>query len=462
MVKPLYLFGVETEVQNLVGIKEWGIYFELFNFAFLFQMIHEPGIHSYNARTIAREPDRLGYYFPRIMGVKMVLGLVFMLAVIGSFFVFGFKPILLPLLIFVAVNQFLSTLFMYLRTNISSIGKYRTDSFMSALDKVLMVIIVGALVYAPSLRADFQVIWMAYGQFAGLLIACLVAIGIIVKHLHKFDLRFSWKYLIQLLKESYPYALVLLFMIFYTRVDGVMLGRMLDDGGYQVGIYGACYRILDAINMIGYLFAALLLPMFSSQISKLNVINGLVGIGLRSLSVIAFIVATTIFIYSKEILYSLYDGATMEMVTVLRYLVGSFIMISIAYIFGTLLVAKGSLKKLNILYFMGIWLNVMLNLFLIPSLMAEGAAIATLCTQAIILLGQVYLCRIEVGISISWGVLARILLFGLFCAIISWSIYHFLFLHFLLKIALGIMISLCLALWIRLIDVKELLSLVKR
>ncbi|MEZ4982583.1 MAG: hypothetical protein R2769_13570 [Saprospiraceae bacterium] len=54
-------------------------------------------------------------------------------------------------------------------------------------------------------------------------------------------------------KKSLPFALVILLMSLYTRMDVIMIENMLEDGKYQAGVYGAGYRLLDASNMIGYL-----------------------------------------------------------------------------------------------------------------------------------------------------------------------------------------------------------------
>ncbi|HKJ79382.1 MAG TPA: polysaccharide biosynthesis C-terminal domain-containing protein, partial [Prolixibacteraceae bacterium] len=51
------------------------------------------------------------------------------------------------------------------------------------------------------------------------------------------------------------------------------------------------------------------------------------------------------------------------------------------YIFGTLLTANGSVKQLNIMAFSGMVINVVLNLILIPRLLAFGSAYASLATQ---------------------------------------------------------------------------------
>ena len=68
------------------------------------------------------------------------------------------------------------------------------------------------------------------------------------------------------MKRSFPYALLILLMTIYYRIDSVMLERMIDDDSIQAGIYAQSYRFFEASNMIAYLFAALLLPIFSKML----------------------------------------------------------------------------------------------------------------------------------------------------------------------------------------------------
>lgn len=461
LIKPLYLFGVEAEVQNLVGISEWGIYFELFNFAYLFHILHEPGIQSFNSRSIAMNPESMPQQLSQILGIKLILFLLFLVVTISSFFVLGYDEVLLTLLVVICINQFLASFFMYLRTNIASVGKYRVDSFLSSIDKFLMLGIIGTMVYVPFTRSHFEIIWLAYGQFLAYLIACVIALFVIISHTGKLKIKFSWSYLIRIISSSYPYALILLFMTIYLRIDGVMLGRLLDDGGFEAGVYGACYRILEALNMIGYLFASLLLPMYASNLKNVDIINNLLKISLRSVITISFIAASGLMAFRQEFLNLLYIHATPYFGQVLMYLIGGFVMISVAYIFGTLLVAQGKLKQLNLLYVVGIIVNVVINLILIPLYKAEGAAIATLITQVLMTIGQIGLALKYSSVKIPYTFVLKTVFFGLLCGFIFFGIKYYVDMLWILNALIGTIIAGIIALSIGMIDAKSLLSLVE-
>jgi len=194
LIKPFYLFGVDLHIQNLVGTDTYGMYKVLFNIAFLLQFVHEPGIQSYNSQNIAKNPEQLGFHLPRILGLKVLLGIVYFVLAISYFLLNPYDHSLLPLMIVIIVNLFLSTLFLYLRTNIAGIGKYRVDSLLSSMDKLLMLIILGILSWVSPFQENFEIIWLAYGQFAAFFISCIVALLILYKHLGRITIQFSWDY----------------------------------------------------------------------------------------------------------------------------------------------------------------------------------------------------------------------------------------------------------------------------
>jgi O-antigen/teichoic acid export membrane protein len=291
-------------------------------------------------------------------------------------------------------------------------------------------------------------------------ISCLIALGILFKHLGNVEISFSWNYTKKLLRWSAPYALVLLTMSAYTRMDSIMLEHILDDGGRESGIYEYGYRFLDALNMVGYLFAALLLPMYASNIKDNKIIKDLVDVGLRLMVLITFIGAAAMITYRHEIMQWAHADATSYYSDIMLYLMLSFIPLSIAYIFGSLLLANNSLKKINILLLIGVFINFGLNYYLIPQQQALGAAKATLATQLLMTLGQIFLVVNILKLKLHPKLLFNVTGFGLFCILIFGSIYVYLPMNWLIRAAISICFSLLAALTIKLVDIRMIIDLV--
>ena len=460
LIKPLYLFGIDARVQNLVGTENFGIYFALFNFIFLFQVINDPGIQNFNSRFIAQDPDKITFHFPKILGSKVFLGLIFICVTSLVAYVIGYDISELKILALIAVNFFLATLFIYLRTNISALGMYRKDSYISALDKLIMIIILGYLTWIYSDQESFTIYWFIYGQMIAYAIACLVAFAIVLPKVKAHWIEFSWKYTLKLVKQSAPFAFVILLVAIYLRIDGVMLERLIDDNGLQAGIYAAAYRFFEAAGMLAYLFGALLLPMYSTLIGKKQSVASLTFTSLRAVLVMSMIILVTLIVFRNDLMSFIYDDATDYYGKILIYMMLAFFAVAISHIYGAMMIAKGSLKELNVIFGLGVILNVILNLWLIPLKGAEGAAIATVATQYLVTLGQIYLAHSQTKLQIDYSLIAKSIVFGFLCAL-STELWHNSGLYWIISMTLSILFCLGISLLLGIVD-KSMLSILRK
>ena len=407
IVKVGYLFFIEVSVQNDLGPSEYGLYLALFNFSYLFQFINDPGIHSYNITQVAGNPDSLNYQIRRIFGLKFCLGFLFLMIVIIAGLIIGYdsKKTLL-LLIIITCNHILSTFFMFLRSNLSAVGLYRKDSWISALDKVVLIGLLGYLLFFSSY--DLTLIHFVLAQTISFIVASTIALLLLKPKLESLIPVIDISFYRSFLKNSFPYAIVLLLMAGYNKLDGVMLERMLDGGDFQAGIYAASLRYMDASNMVAYLFAALLMPMFAAQKEGSEMIRNLADVGIRTISILimSICVVGIVFRDSFMSIYDVYDSQY-ENLLILHLL--SFACVGISYIYGTLLTARRKLYYFNIILAIGLLINFSLNFTLIPRYLAEGAAFATLLTQAFVMIGQVYLSHKYFSLRIDYLLILKII-----------------------------------------------------
>ena len=106
---------------------------------------------------------------------------------------------------------------------------------------------------------------------------------LVIRKTSKFVFKWNTAFAIVIIKKSLPYALLILLMTIYYRIDSIMLERMLDDNSLQAGIYAQAYRFFEASNMFAYLFAALLLPIFSRMLKLGEPVRDLVDFSFKTL-----------------------------------------------------------------------------------------------------------------------------------------------------------------------------------
>lgn len=423
-------------------------------------MLLDFGITNYNNRNIAQNHQLLSKSLSNIVGLKLLLAILYAIVTIVVGFFIGYEGRQFQLLLFLILNQFIASFILYLRSNLSGLHYFKTDSFISVLDRALMIIICGILLWGGVTETDFKIEWFVYAQTVAYVSTMLITLVIVYNKAELLGLNFDKTYFIATLKKSYPYALLALLMVFYYRVDSVMLERMLPDGKEQAGIYAQGFRILDAAAMFAFLFAVLLLPIFSRMIKQKESVNQLTLFSFLLLIVPVLGVTFASYFYRTELIDLLYHQHVETSASIFGILILCFIGISTSYIFGTLLTANGSLKELNIMATGGVLINIVLNLILIPKYYALGAAIASLITQSFTAIIQIVLAKRIFGFNIN---IKRITILILFIAsvfvIAKLSLQVNLF--WLYKFAGIIVLSLIMAFVFRLINLKALYDLVK-
>jgi len=417
LIKPIYIFGIDRTMQNHAGTEAWGYFATLLGFCYLFQMVNDFGIQNFNVRHIAQNRQLVQKHFPRLLFIKTLFALLFLAVTHAIGYLIGYAPGWLFAVI--AFNLVITSFILFLRSNIAGLGYYRTDSLLSALDKTLMILIVGSIFLVPEWKATLTILDFALIQTVSLAATLVIAASVLFPHirLQGFFIKkaFAW----MVLRQMAPFALVTFLMTLYTRLDIVMIEKMLPDGRTEAGIYAAGFRLLDAANNLGFLMAGLLLPMFARMI-KLNQDTGpTVLSAVRLIIPFAVTASGLLFFFGEELMLLLHaPNATPYWGSVTGVVFASFIAISLMYIFGSLLTAAGRIRQMNILFIFGVLTNIGLNLWLIPRHAALGAAWASLITQSGITLSLIFLSRrqLKVGLRLSWW--GRILLFS----VISWDL----------------------------------------
>jgi len=391
LIKPFWIIIIEPKVQGNVGNVEYGEYFVLFNLSFLFSILLDFGLTQFNNRNIAQNSHLLSKHLSKMMTLKFAMGLLFTVVVmIVGLFLYGkeFNP---KLLIILCINNFFLSFILFLRSNLLALHLFRLDSIISVLDRVIMIAIVGAMLMGWfGLTVDIR--GFIFAQIIGYALTALIAFIVVLNKTHTFKLNWDKHFNLMILKKSAPYAILVLLMTCYNRLDSVMLERMLpgDQGKEQSGIYAKGFRLLDAANMIGYLFSVQLLPLFSRMLKHKENIENVVKLSFTLLLTPALIVSVSTTFYAQHFFDKIYTGDT-EGYMIFAVLMNCFTAMSLTYIFGALITASGNLKYYNYMAVGGILVNLILNFILIPRYQAMGSAIASVITQFSMGLGQVFL-----------------------------------------------------------------------
>jgi O-antigen/teichoic acid export membrane protein len=392
LIKPFWTLVIEPSVQYQVGNAAYGEYFALFNFSFLLNILLDFGITNFNNKNIAQNNHLLEKHFSGLFLLKLLLGVIYIAVTLSIGMAVGYSTRYLKLLFLLGFNQFLISMILYLRSNLLGLHAFKTDSIISVLDRFIMIGICSIMLWTAYTGLTIDIMNFVYAQTLAYSLAAILAFISVFRMTDKFTISWNLPFWIMILKKSFPFAVLVLLMTFYNRLDSVMIERLLPEGegAAQAGIYAKGFRLLDAANMIAYLFSIQLLPIFSRMLKFKEDVQNLVKLSFTLLITPAIISAAVAWFYQNELIGLINHGVT-DSATIFSMLMTCFIAISTTYIFGTLLTANGNLKQLNTMAIIGISINLILNLILIPHFKAMGAAYSSLATQFFTASVQVYL-----------------------------------------------------------------------
>lgn len=419
LVKPFWILGVDRTVQNVVGTETYGNYSILFNFSFILSILLDMGINNYNSKIIARHPQLIDKKLSAILVIKFLLAIAYIITTLVLGFVWNFNTYEMYLLVLLCINQVLAYYITYLRTNLSAMHYFKTDTLLSILDKLIVIVFCSFFLWGE-LRSSFSIEYFIYAQTLAYIITVVVSFLFVSSFAKKIKLNFNKPLLYSIFKRSYPYALLSFLMVAYTRIDTTMLRLLLPNSNFEAGIYASAYRLLDAINMLAILFAGLLLPLFLKALKDKQALLPLVRFSYALMILPAMLIAVYACVYQREIMQMLNTHIAPQSAPVFALLMLTFLPIGTVYIYGTLLTANESLKFLNRVAAAGFLFNVALNLYFIPRFGSLGAAFSGLITQSFIAgshLFKSYQLRL---LPYDYGYLIRLFVIGLLAAITGW------------------------------------------
>lgn len=474
LIKPFWILGIDRTVQNLVGDSSYGMYLALSNFSYLFYIILDMGLTNFNNRNIAQNNQLLSKHFVGISQAKIFLTIIYFFIIFIIGWIIGYNAFQMRLLVILGLNQVLLSFILYVRSNISALLIFKTDSILSVLDRVLMILICSFLLWSGVFsKGNFNIYWFVYSQTVSYAITLLIAILIVLKHTGKLTIRINIPFVIIIIKKSLPYALLVLLMSFYNRLEPVLIERILpkDISAFQTGIYAKAWRLFDAGNNISYLFSVILLPLFAAVIKKGENIQALVKQSFSLILSMTCIIAIICIFYSQnimELLYGIQDNESIEVYNtritesskILQILMGSFVSVSVTYIFGTLLTANGNLRQLNIVAVLGVIINFTLNFIFIPYFQAKGAAFTSLFVQFVTCAIQFFIAKKIFHLRLGKIFWIRLLLFLTLTSIVT-SLLKFFPIYWIYSLLVSTFAAVVIAFITKMLHFNEIKSLIK-
>ncbi len=244
-----------------LGVADFGIYSFTLAFIYNFVPVADFGMERLILRDISREPEKAGYYFSRLLPLRVFLSLVSYLLALILGIVLG-----LPLRELAYLSLFGLALLPY-NLAFLAVGFQNAREKMHCLAaaNIALVALTGILgVIFVFLKLGLFWVFLAY-PLANLILAL-----IIFSRVKKWGLplgwRFDFRFCREVLSQSWIFAVFTILAVFYLRATVLMIGVFKDPA--TSGLYNSVFKFVEAGILIPQSLALALFPLSSRLFLK--------------------------------------------------------------------------------------------------------------------------------------------------------------------------------------------------
>lgn len=375
IISKILQFIVMVYAARLLDKPSFGKFSFALSLSFIAIILADLGIHTLLIREVARNKNYASKYFINALVAKLVLALITYVFIIIFINAVDYpketRHIVYVILIFAILSSFTDLYY--------SIFRAFEKMFYDSLIKVLrMIILTSAGLYVLFRYHDALVFSFTFilAEILMLILAYFIASKKFIKIRWMLDKRF----MIKIVKKSFPFGLAFAFGAIYFYIGSIMLSKMRGD--IEVAIYSVAYNLVLAILFIPTVYTNAIYPVMSRyfKTSKENLIL-IYKKSFKYLYIIGLPISIGSYVLADRIIVFFYGREYVNSIIVLQ-VISLYIFIKfLNFLYGYILSSINQQNKRMFSQGSTAVFNIVANLILIPKMGYVGAAIASLVTE---------------------------------------------------------------------------------
>lgn len=364
---------VTLVIVHALGSRGFGVWSSLFAITQIAASFGELGLNEVAVNRAASDPEHEASWLGALFSLRVLTAIpVTILSVCAVLLIAPDRNsqlagVLLSILLLVGVLTTLSVVFQLRVRNDIPMGIMSLNS----------VIWAGAVVAVSTFSGGVAAFAVAF-FVTSTITACLTAWFAL--RIAAVRVRGSREHWAPLLRVGIGLGLAGLLVTSYVRLDQVLVLEF--AGARQAGLYGAAYRLLDQVQFIPISVMTTLFPLIaaaytSSRARSLDLLQSAAEyLTMASLPILAFTIVA-----AEPIMTFLFGEQFAAGAPALPILAGAFVSISFGYLAGNMVVILELQRRFAIYAAIGLLVNIVLNVSLIPRYGFLAAAWVTLVTE---------------------------------------------------------------------------------
>ncbi len=376
-----------------LGVEGFGFYGRVMAYLTLFATFADAGMGTVTIRDVAQDHNRSNRYFTQIFLLRMLftLGSYACLTALGGFqqaqqYPFGFV-VVCSLFLFPEAIRKLGISLLTAYEHIHLVAVIEVLSIFFRYLPFFLAILIG-----QSLQTAFLFLVLAWVIVAG--ISFVISKRACLLHWSRSPVNIPE--LRHILYESYPFGILTILSVIYFKIDILMLAEM--QGNVAVGFYEGAYKFVEAPFFIPVSIVNVLLPVMSRTFTtdKASYKNAYIqATRILALGILPVVLLVTFF--SRNIILLVLSDAYLPSAPALSVVIWALFLMFVNAPVGNVIATSHSMHAF-LPYAIGtVVFNIVMNLLLIPHYSFLGACIATLLTEFLSCIIQLFFVHRVLG-----------------------------------------------------------------
>ena len=381
-LQKVFSFVYFTILARYLGPADTGRYFYAVSLTFIITVFIDLGLANVLTREVAKFKEQGSRLLSQVATIKLLTSIL--IIVIAKLLLPYLTPDPLTQILFIVA---LAAMFMDGFTAIfyAAIRGFQTLKYESLATIIHQALVLISGLIMIKLGAPLRLV--IFALVVGSIFNFIYSWAIVRLKLRlKLDFLFSKALIKSIALMTWPFALAAIFVRIYAYLDSILLGLL--KGSEAVGYYAIAYKITFAFQFLPLAFVAALYPAFAYywQHNK-DLLYVTFSKSLQFLLIIAAPISAGLITLAPLIIPSLYTTAFAPAIQPLQILLSTLPLLFLNYPIGALLNACNRQGWQTTILGLGMVLNAVANLILIPLYGPLGAALASaLGTTAIFII----------------------------------------------------------------------------
>jgi O-antigen/teichoic acid export membrane protein len=378
-------------IGRYLGPSDFGKFTFALSFTAMFMVISDLGLNLLTVKEVSKDKSLTEKYLNNLVVFKTFLSLLSFAMVMLLVVLLGYPEKTVKIVFLLGLATFLSNISTGLRWIFQAHLKLEYDSALNLAQNVLCFGF-GYLF----LKLGWGIYGIGYSQVFVWILILISAWALISKKFTSIHFEFDFAFWKDLLKRSFPFALMLVFTGLYLNLDTVLLSFF--KGDQAVGLYNAANRLVMAGKMIPGVLIASLFPIMSESSKKSKQeFDRILGKSLTLMFCLALPIGVGTTILAGKLIPLLYGIQFLGSVPALQILIWGLFCMYLSCVIGYSLISQGHQKINTAITGIGLAISLVLNFTLIQKFSHLGTSIAILTTEVFVMSAGLFYTRKLLG-----------------------------------------------------------------